>query len=245
MTSEAMPSVVVTGGSRGIGQAVCRRLRDEGWGVVSLDLSEPHGGTERGIRNVIGAAGDPDALERAFDLAAELGALRGFVANAGITQVGAAVEVDRAGWDGVVDVNLSSVFEGARVAFPRMDSGGSIVVMSSIAGVVALPARAAYCATKAGLLGLVRSLAVEWGPFGIRVNAVAPGHVDTELNRRSRELGALPPMSEAARTVPLRRFGEADEVAGVVAFLLSPASGYVSGVTLPVDGGMSVAFPGV
>lgn len=243
-TKKERGGVVVTGGARGIGAAICRHLGEKGLAVVSVDVADVEEGTQPAYRQVRGDAGDPKVIAKASALATEAGgSLIGFVANAGITRVAPATTLAMSDWDSVIRVNLSAVFEGARTAKEYLASGGSVVVVSSLAGLLGLPHRAAYSAAKAGLLGLVRSLAVEWGPQNVRVNAVAPGLIDTPLSRRSRESGALPSEEVAAATVPLRRLGQPDDVAKVVAFLLSPDSGYLTGITLPIDGGLGAAFP--
>jgi NAD(P)-dependent dehydrogenase (short-subunit alcohol dehydrogenase family) len=136
----------------------------------------------------------------------------------------------------VLDVNLRAVFVGARTARPLLGPGGNLVMLSSICASQGFAARASYCASKAGVEGLVRSLAQEWGPDGIRVNAIAPGTIATEMQRAMVASGRASLDGFVAR-IPMGRVGEPREIGDAVAFLVSPQAGYVSGVVLPVDGG--------
>lgn len=143
----------------------------------------------------------------------------------------------------VIETNLSGVLalsrECARFMVGR--SGGSILMMLSMASIFGIPQVAAYTAAKAGLAGLVRQLAVEWGPRGIRVNGIAPGFIDTAMSRNALDSDPARKERVLART-PLGRLGSAEEVAGSAVFLSSPAAGFITGVILPVDGGNSIGF---
>jgi NAD(P)-dependent dehydrogenase (short-subunit alcohol dehydrogenase family) len=222
---------LVTGGASGIGRATATLLEAEGASVAVLDRTLD---TDVTVPEQVDAA-----LERATDA---LGGPPDLLVNAaGVYPVGPLADTDPAEWDAVVAVNLRGAFLVGR-AFARGLAGaaGAIVNVASIAahrGDAAEPA-AGYAASKAGLLGLTRQMAVEWAP-AIRVNAVSPGVIDTPMLRLMDERDA----GEAylRDRVPLQRLGGAGEVARAIAFLLSDDASYVTGVTLPVDGGVLVA----
>lgn len=240
-------TAVVTGGSRGIGRAIVRGLADAGADVAPLARSA--GDVERVAEEVRerGSAScfvtcdvaDADDVERAFDaVREELGPVDVVVNNAGINPadaLGRPDGVDDAAFDRVVDVNLGGAFTCARVAAGDLaERGGSLVNVVSVGGLVGLPRQHPYVASKHGLVGLTKSLAIDWAP-DVRVNCVAPGYVATDLTAEltdDEELAA----SIRERT-PLDRFAEAREIASPVVFLASDAASYVTGAVLAVDGG--------
>lgn len=172
----------------------------------------------------------------------ELGAITLLVNNSGIVVDKPAVEQTEADWDQVLDTNLKGAFlmagEVAR-HMVRLGHGGSIVNIASILGERA-PARVAgYAASKAGLVHLTRALAVEWARHGIRVNAIAPGYIETDINR---EFLASTAGQSIARKVPMRRFGRPEDLEGPLLLLCSPASAYMTGTVITVDGGQTVAL---
>jgi NAD(P)-dependent dehydrogenase (short-subunit alcohol dehydrogenase family) len=244
--STPRPGVVVTGAARGIGAAMAGRLAADGYLVVAIDRSEESLAETvarlpgEGHRALVGDVADEALLAAACELGAGApGGLTGFVANAGVARPGASVDYARSDWEELLQVNLTAPFLGARTARRFMESGGSMVLISSINGALGMGGRAAYCAAKAGVNGLVRSLAVEWGPDRIRVNAVAPGTILTEMAKEFIATGYATAESMAAR-VPMGHSGQPDDIAATVAFLLSDDAKYITGAVVPVDGGWAI-----
>lgn len=240
-TSRSAAGVVVTGAARGLGLAIVRGFAAAGSRVVAMDVSEQVkavvGELGEGHDAVVGDAGDPDLLAQACERAAELGGgLATFVANAGVHSTGPSASFSLAEWDRLVGVNLRAAFAGAQAARRQMEAGASIVMLSSICSAQGFAERAAYGASKAGIDGLVRSLATEWGPDGIRVNAVAPGTIETEMQQAAVASGVVSNERYLAR-IPLDRIGRPEEIADAVVYLASERASYISGVVLPVDGG--------
>jgi NAD(P)-dependent dehydrogenase (short-subunit alcohol dehydrogenase family) len=239
---------VVTGGAQGIGYAIARRLVDEGARVVLGDLdaertSEAARAIDPSGAHAVAHAGDVskkatavalvDAATRAF------GRLDILVNNAGITHAAAFLDLDEADFDRVLAVNLKSMFLCGQAAARRMvDAGtrGAIVNMSSANAVVAIANQVPYCVSKGGVSQLTKVMALALAPHGIRVNAIGPGTIATELAKKA-VLGS----EEAKRTIlsrtPMRRLGEPEEVAAVAAFLASDDASYVTGQTIYPEGG--------
>jgi 2-deoxy-D-gluconate 3-dehydrogenase len=211
---------LVTGASRGIGLAVAGRLRRDGWRVETAERSS-------GVD-----LGDPDSARRAVERLDRVDAL---VANAGTTARYPALELPLEEWNRVLDLNLTSVFVLAQAAGRRMveSGGGSIVMMASMLSVIGGVNAVAYAASKGGVAQVTRSLSNELAPYGVRVNAVAPGYVETELTSTLEDWKR----DEVNARIPLGRWAEPDDVAGPVAWLLSDDARYVTGALIPVDGG--------
>jgi 3-oxoacyl-[acyl-carrier protein] reductase len=229
--------VLVTGGNRGIGLACALAFAAEGQRVAVTCRGEaPAELVDAGILAVPCDVTDSATVDAAFTaIEEELGPVEVLVANAGITRDGLVLRMSDGDFTDVIDANLTGAFRVARRAVRGMMKArwGRIILVSSIAGRVGQTGQANYAASKAGLVGLGRSLAKEFASRNVTVNVVAPGPILTDM------LAALPEDQQAAyaEAVPLGRLGQAEEVAAAVTFLASDAAAYVTGAVLPVDGG--------
>jgi NAD(P)-dependent dehydrogenase (short-subunit alcohol dehydrogenase family) len=245
-------TILVTGGASGIGFATARRLALEGAAVAIFDRDatrlEQAAAALRGLapKGFSGTADVQDfaALSRALaEVEAALGPIDGLVNNAGVAGLGSVHELDEAEWARIIGINVTGVFLAAKAVLPGMmqRKRGVIVNVASIAGLVGIPAMAAYCASKGAVTNLTRQMAVDYAKWGIRVNAVAPGTVDDTA------MGAMllaSDQDEEARArrlskYPLGRFGRAEEIAEVLLFLLSDEASFVTGTIMTADGGMT------
>jgi NAD(P)-dependent dehydrogenase (short-subunit alcohol dehydrogenase family) len=227
---------IITGAAAGNGFAIASKLRERGHRVVGVDVAEIASGCmDLALR---GDVLDPSVMEAAFDLALSGGCTTvHLVNNAGVTRPGLP-QADK-DWRLTIDINLEAPFRWARHFAERVTGGniqaGGIVFIGSLATSLGFPANPAYHASKAGVLGLTRSFAYDLGCSGIRVNCVSPGYIHTAMTSRSYN----DPDLHAARTrhTLLDRWGQPEDVANAVAFLCDPASSYITGINLPVDGG--------
>src|ERR687897_3887973 len=239
---------VVTGAARGIGRRVALALAERGYAVAANDLSPPEEaliefeqvGAE--ALAISGDVSDEEAVrEMVGDVMENFGRVDVLVNNAGISGIVPAEQTALADWNRILAVNLTGPFLMSREFGKVMlrQGSGSIVNISSVAGLLGVSDRAAYNASKHGLIGLTRTLAAEWGGRGVRVNAVCPGWVKTEMDQEDQDLGGYTDEDIKGRT-PMARFATPEDIAQAVAFLADPkAGGYINGHTLLVDGGWS------
>ena len=234
---------IVTGAAGGVGGEVVRLLNERGASVVAEDIDPAVSEMATGDGRIVAVEGDvADAAtaQRAVDLALErFGHLDVLVNNAARFLMKGILDTSDEEWDGLLSVNLRGVFVHSRAALPHLvqRDASAIVNLASISGLVGLPSQAAYCATKGAIVQLTRQLAVEFAPQGVRVNAVAPGAIETPFL-----LDALPPdpaaiLADIAASHPLGRNSQPAEIAEVVAFLASDRAGFMAGAIVPVDGG--------
>jgi 3-oxoacyl-[acyl-carrier protein] reductase len=237
---------LVSGGSRGIGRQVVTRLARDGLDVAFCyqsndDAAEVVAKEATELRAAVLArradVTDARAMDRFVrDTEAELGPVQTVVSCAGIIRDNPLPLLTAEDWNCVVQVNLTGTYNLCRAAAFRMMKrrSGAIVTLSSVAGVVGNATQTNYSATKAGIIGFTKALAKELGPYGVRVNAVAPGLIDTDMIA-----GLSPDRSRAmVERIPLGRLGRADEVADLVSFLASDRAGYITGQTFGIDGGL-------
>jgi NAD(P)-dependent dehydrogenase (short-subunit alcohol dehydrogenase family) len=243
----------VTGGAGGIGRATCEAFFDAGYRVVLTDLDaeasaeaaaeiDPSGDRAIGIACDVSSTASADAAVTAC--LERFGRLDALANIAGVVGPGPSEELSDESWDRLISIHLGGAFRCSRAAFPALSAtgAGSIVSISSIAGRTGFSFRASYCAAKAGIEGLTRALAVEWAKRGVRVNAIAPGHVRTPMLDYSLKIGSVTQETVAARTqrIPMGRYAEASEIASAILFLCSPAASYITGETICVDGAITV-----
>lgn len=233
--------VLITGGARGQGAAAARAFVAEGARVVLSDILDGEG---RRLADELGDAahyvhldvGDADGWAAAVaEARTTFGRLDGLLNNAGVVDIGTVEEMSAADFMKVVEVNQLGVFLGMQAVVPalREAGGGTIVNVSSIEGLIGLKYQSAYCASKFAVVGMTKVAAMELGPDGIRVNAVCPGVIRTEMTKDLHEMQD----KWLHRTLPLRRLGNADETASVSLFLTADDSSYVTGTEVVVDGG--------
>jgi NAD(P)-dependent dehydrogenase (short-subunit alcohol dehydrogenase family) len=246
-------TAVVTGGSSGLGRAISMRFADHGADVVVADVqSEPREGglpTHRKIDDQTGSEAsfsecdvtDKTDLEAAVAAADGFGGVDVMVNNAGIYWLKDFREVTEEDFERMTAINQKGTFFGAQVAAERMvdDGGGSIINMSSMAGIRGFPASSVYCMTKAAVKLLSYSLAAELGPYGVRVNAIHPGTIRTTMTEEDEpHLDGDDSVDEACEDIALRRIGAPDDVAKTALYLASDLGSYINGESIAVDGGM-------
>lgn len=234
---------LVTGASRGIGKAIALRFASEGANIAFTDLKVSQETVDEiaalGVKVRAwesNAASFEDTARVVGEIVAEFGRIDVLVNNAGITKDGLMLRMEEAQWDAVLTVNLKSAFNYIHAVTPVMmkQRSGSIIGMASVVGIHGNAGQANYSASKAGMIALHKSMAKELGPRGIRANCIAPGFIISDMT------AAMPEevRNEWIKTIPMRRGGTPEDVAGVALFLASELSGYVSGQVIPVCGGM-------
>jgi len=237
--------VLVTGASRGIGRAIAMELGAQGATVIGTATSE---GGAVDIQQALEAAGiagmgavlnvtDAAACEALLgDIEKKFGAVSVLVNNAGITKDNLSMRMKDEEWDAVIDTNLKAVFRMSRLVMRAMMKArfGRIINITSVVGSAGNPGQANYCAAKAGVAGMTRALAQELGSRNITVNCIAPGLIDTDMTK------GLPAEQKAVmlKSIPVARLGQPADIAHAVSFLASPGAGFITGVTLHVNGGM-------
>jgi 3-oxoacyl-[acyl-carrier protein] reductase len=241
---------IVTGGTRGIGRSIVLMLAQEGADVAFTYLKSSAEATRlldeiNGLgRRGLGLQMDVRDFDKASELVErtkqELGSLDILVNNAGITKDKALMMMSKEEWLDVVDTNLTGVFNLTRnciVTFLKQKKG-NIVNIASVSGITGISRQTNYSASKAGIIGFTRALAREVAPYNIRVNALAPGFIETDMVRGLKDEHRI----ELAKRIPLGRFGTADQIADAVKFLLSDAASFITGQVIIIDGGLSISM---
>lgn len=230
--------MLVTGGNRGIGLAIARAFAANGDDVA---ITHRGRGVPDGLLGVECDVTDPDSVDAAFSaVELEYGPVEVLIANAGITDDTLLLRMGEESFDKVIDTNLAGAYRVAKRAASGMLRArrGRMIFISSVIALVGAPGQANYAASKAGLIGLARSIAREFGSRGITANVIAPGFIETDMTAELSDSRK----AEILANVPLKRYGSADEVAGAALYLASDAGAYVSGVVLPVDGGVGMGI---
>ena len=249
-------SIIVTGAAMGIGEAVALKSAAEGKKLVLIDRAEEELKTlkekiisEGGdVEIIIGSVVDPDVAERAVEVAlSRFGRIDGLSHNAGIQRYGSALTTTDELWDEVININLKSAFILSRAVLPELiKTKGAIVMMASVQGLATQNDVAAYTTSKHGLIGLTKSIAIDFAKYNVRANAVAPGSVDTPMLRNAVALSDAPEkvMNTINAMHPLGRSAKASEVAELVCFLLSGRASFITGEVVKVDGGLLTQIAG-
>ncbi len=251
MTKTASKVALVTGAARGIGLAAAERFLKEGWSVAMLDYNSDTLSAavrainlpERVLELPLDVSKAADAATAAEAMARRFGRIDALVNNAGIANFGMAMETPLEVWNEIMAINLTGPFIMTQAMFPLMrETGGAIVNITSISSLRASTLRIAYGTSKAALGHLTRQMAVEMASFGIRVNAVAPGPVDTEMAKKVHSPEIRKDYHDA---IPLNRYGLPEELADAIYYLCSPGASYITGQILAVDGGFEAAGIGL
>ena len=237
---------IVTGGARGIGRAIVLELIQAGSKVIFtyLKSNESAGIVLDEIKELKGEAVAIKADVRDFketkkvieDTINKFGRIDILVNNAGIVKDKSLMMMDPSEWQEVIDTNLTGYFNMAKACIVTMmkEKSGNIVNISSVAGIVGMPRQVNYSSAKAGIIGFTKALAKEVAPYNIRVNAIAPGYIDTDMTKNLKQKESL------VKLVPFNRFGKPEEIAMLVSFLVSDRAGYITGQVVKIDGGLAI-----
>jgi NAD(P)-dependent dehydrogenase (short-subunit alcohol dehydrogenase family) len=235
--------VFITGGGAGIGAVTGKLLAERGWRVALLDRDgalarKTAAEIGREARGYAGDVTDIATVEAALDdMVKAWGGIDDLINNAGTWDHDPLLDLTKARWQRVLDVNLLAPFEISNAAVRRMGKGGAIVNLSSVLGQVSAPTRGPYCVSKSALISLTKMQAIEWAERGIRVNAIAPGYIMNPTTMNLAASGSYDPSAIHKRT-PMGRMGSEEEIAEGIAFLLTPSqASYITGHTLEVNGG--------
>lgn len=240
--------ILITGGTRGIGRGLVFKLANSGYNVIftyksSHDLArkieKSFFGLDVKVRGIQCDSSDVVQVKKFSEtILKEFGTPYGIINNAGITDDALMMRMEVGQWCNVINSNLNSAFFVTQAFLPSMIQSGTgvIIMMSSVSGFKGNIGQTNYSATKAGLIGMSRSLALEVGRFNVRVNSISPGYIDTEM------LGAMPDdqRSKIKKNIPLRRIGTVEDVSFLAEFLLSPNASYITGQNFVVDGGLTI-----
>ena len=234
----AARTVLVTGGNRGIGLAIARAFAANGDNVAVTHRGSGAPDGLFGVQCDVTSADEVDAAFKAVE--AQFGPVQVLVANAGMTDDTLLLRMSEESFTSVVDANLTGAYRVAKRAASGMlrKRGGRMIFISSVVALVGAPGQANYAASKAGLIGLARAIARELGSRSITANVIAPGFIDTDMTAAMTEARK----SEVLAGVPLARYGSVDDIAAAAVYLASPGAAYVTGVVLPVDGGIGMGI---
>lgn len=244
MTRFINKTVVVTGAASGIGAAVAKKFSDEGANVVALDLDQAK--TEQAIKDFppdralalkCDTSKSEDAITAIRAAVDRFGGIDVLINNAGVLIPGDVTTISDDNWDKTLAVNVTGYYRMAKAALPELKkTKGCIVQTSSVLGLSADSGLVAYNTSKGAVSNMTRSMAIDYGPDGIRVNAVNPTFTETGMTK-----GVPSMVAKFVERIPMRRVGQADDIANVMVFLASEEAGFVTGVNLPVDGGLTAA----